>query len=331
MFIVENYTVAVWFCSVTMICWGSWANTQKLAAKNWRFELFYWDYVIGIFLFALLMGLTLGSNGTYGRSFLQDLGQSDIYNLISAFTGGIIFNAANILLCAAIAIAGMSVAIPVGIGLALVIGVIVNYIQAPIGNVVLLFLGVAFVVAAIILNAGAYKKMISGQGKFNSKGLILSIISGALMGFFYRFVAVSMFPDFKEPLPGFLSPYSAVFIFSTGILVSNLLFNSILMKYPFAGSPVSYAAYFKGSIRDHITGVIGGIVWCLGMAFSIIASGVAGPAISYGLGQGATLIAALWGIYIWKEFRSAPKGTFKLLRIMLILFGVGLALIIVSR
>jgi glucose uptake protein len=331
MFIVQHYSVAVFLCVVTMLCWGSWANTQKLAASTWRFELFYWDYVIGIVVFSLLLGLTLGSMGDGGRGFAEDLQQADPENLFSALLGGIIFNAANILLGAAIAIAGMSVAFPVGIGLALVIGVVVNYIQAPLGNVVLLFGGVGFIALAIVLNANAYRKMMSGASGVSGKGLALSVISGCLMGLFYKYVAASMFPDFNTPLPGKLSPYTAVVMFSLGILASNVVFNSLLMRFPFTGKPVTYSNYFNGSFRDHLTGILGGAIWCLGMSLSILASGKAGPAISYGLGQGATVVAALWGIFIWKEFRHAPKGTGTVLNIMLLCFAVGLVLIIFAR
>ena len=331
MFIVQDYSTAVLFCIVTMLCWGSWANTQKLAASTWRFELFYWDYVLGILLFSILLAVTLGNSGDEGRGFFKDIRQADETNIFSAVLGGIIFNAANILLVAAIAIAGMSVAFPVGIGLALVIGVIVNYILAPVGNEVLLFTGVGFVVLAIILNAGAYRKMMAGTVGLSTKGLALSIISGCLMGLFYKYVAASMFPDFNVPLPGKLSPYTAVLFFAIGILLSNFLFNSLLMWYPFTGNPVSYLDYFKGSGKSHVTGILGGVIWCVGMAFSILASGEAGPAISYGLGQGATVIAALWGIFIWKEFRNAPKGTNVILTIMLGCFAIGLALIILAR
>ena len=159
MFAVESYTVAIIFCIITMLCWGSWANTQKLAAGSWRFELFYWDYTIGILLFTLLFAFTLGSFGNAGRSFMNDIQQADAKNILSAFTGGVVFNLANILLVAAIAIAGMAVAFPVGIGIALVLGVIVNYIDRPEGNAVLLFSGVALIAAAIILNSVAYKKV----------------------------------------------------------------------------------------------------------------------------------------------------------------------------
>ena len=331
MFIIENYSTAIVFCIITMLCWGSWANTQKLAAGTWRFELFYWDYVFGILLAAFLFAFTLGSTGNGGRSFIEDILQADKHNIFSAIIGGIIFNAANILLVAAIAIAGMAVAFPVGIGLALVIGVIVNYIDNPIGNKLSLFSGVALIVIAILLNANAYRKMQSGNKKASSKGLWLAIVAGVLMGFFYKYVAAAMFPDFNLPTAGKLSPYTAVVFFAMGILLSNFLFNSLLMRRPFVGTPVSYSDYFKGGLKDHITGILGGAIWCVGMSFSIIASGKAGPAISYGLGQGATVVAAFWGIFIWKEFRNAPKGTSAVLNIMLLLYLAGLSLIIAAR
>jgi glucose uptake protein len=328
MFIIENYSTAVIFCFVTMICWGSWANSQKLAAKTWRFELFYWDYVLGVLIFSLIFAFTRGSTGNDGRSFARDIVQADRNNILSAVIGGIIFNAANILLVAAIAIAGMAVAFPVGIGLALVIGVIVNYINYPVGNQFLLFGGVALIVIAILLNANAYRKMQSGNKSTSTKGLLLSVIAGVLMGFFYKYVAAAMFTNFNIPETGKLSPYTAVVFFSIGILLSNFLFNTLLMRKPFVGAPVAFTDYFKGGFKNHTTGIIGGAIWCVGMSFSIIASGKAGPAISYGLGQGATVIAALWGIFIWKEFRNAPKGTTVLLNIMLLFYLGGLGLLI---
>jgi glucose uptake protein len=330
MFIVESYSIAVIFCIITMLCWGSWANSQKLAASSWRFELFYWDYVIGIVLLGIIFALTLGNSGTGGRNFIDDLKQADRSNISSAVIGGIIFNAANILLCAAIAIAGMSVAFPVGIGLALVIGVIVNYIGHPVGNILLLFTGVALIVTAILLNAFAFRKMQSGNINPTSRGILLSIVSGVMMGFFYKYVAASMFPDFTVPEAGKLSPYTAVVFFSAGILLSNFLFNTLLMRKPFSGTPVSYKDYFDGGFKNHITGILGGVIWCMGMSFSIIASGKAGPAISYGLGQGATVVAAIWGIYVWKEFKGA-KGVKLILSSMLVCYIIGLIMIIISH
>lgn len=331
MFIIENYSTAVLFCVITMLCWGSWANTQKLAGKTWRFELFYWDYVIGIFLFSIIAALTLGSIGEKGRSFFTDLAQADMVNIGSAFLGGIVFNAANILFSAAIAIAGMSVAFPVGIGLALVLGTLVNYFGVQKGDPVILFTGVALVTVAIVINAIAYKRAATANQRVSSKGIIISLLAGLLMSFFYRFIAASMdLENFENPAAGKMTPYTAVFIFSAGILASNFVFNTILMKKPVIGEPVSYNDYFKGKFSIHLVGILGGLIWGIGNSFNLIAAGKAGPAISYGLGQGATLIAALWGVFIWKEFRNAAKGTNILLALMFLFFIAGLGLLIMA-
>ncbi len=330
MFIVHDYSLAIVFCVITMLCWGSWGNTQKLAAKTWRYELFYWDYVTGILILSLLFAFTLGSIGTEGRSFLVDLGQADSGNIASAFVGGIVFNAANILLSTAIAIAGMSVAFPVGIGIALVLGVIINYAGSQKGDPLLLFLGVGLITVAIIINALAYKRTTSsGSQKVSTKGLVVSILAGVLMSFFYRFVAASMDLDnFVDPAIGKMTPYTAVVIFALGIFVSNFIFNTILFKRPISGAPTSYKEYFSGSFSTHLVGVLGGIIWGIGNSLNLIAAGKAGAAISYGLGQGATLVAALWGVFIWKEFKQAPKGVGVLLAVMFILFLSGIFLII---
>jgi glucose uptake protein len=331
MFVIDQYSVAVFFCIITMLAWGSWANTQKLASPGWRFELYYWDYTLGIGLFAALLALTAGSMGVEGRPFLEDLAQADREHLGSAFLGGVLFNAANILLVAAITLAGMSVAFPVGIGLALVIGVVVNYLDSPVGQAETLFIGVALVALAIVINARAYKRLSQARNKVPAKGLILAIVAGGLMGLFYKYVAQSMFPEFTHPLPGKLSPYTAVFIFSLGILVSNFVFNTLLMRKPVEGAPVGFSDYFRGGGRNHAMGLLGGVIWCVGMSFSILASDQAGPAISYGLGQGATVVAAIWGIYIWKEFQGAPKGVTAMLQAMLLLYIAGLTLIVLAR
>ncbi len=332
MVVVQSYFVAIIMCFITMLCWGSWANTQKLASKEWKFQLFYWDYSIGVLLLAVALAFTMGSIGTDGRSFLMDIGQADYDSLQSAFIGGVIFNLANILIVVAIDIAGMAVAFPVGIGLALVLGVITNYIGSPVGNPVLLFAGVAAVAAAIVIDAIAYKRLAGSDKKNISKGLLIAIVGGILMGFFYRFVAASMSVDFVNLEAGKLSPYSAVVVFSLGLLLSNFIWNSIIMARPFMGEPVKYSDYIKkGNLRLHLIGIIGGIIWSVGMSFSIIASGEAGFAISYGLGQGATMVAAFWGVFIWKEFKDAPKGTNKLLALMFTFFILGLVLIILSR
>ena len=331
MFIVNSYFLAVLFCIVTMICWGSWGNAQKLASKSWRYELFYWDYVIGMVIFALLLGLTMGSIGDSGRPFVEDMQQGLPSSFLWILLGGIVFNASNILLSASISLAGMSVAFPLGVGIALVLGVIVNYLGLPSGNPFILFLGVMLIVLAIICNGIASGKMSaqSDNKSTNSKGIIIAVIAGVLMSLFYRFVVKGMdVENFENPAIGMLTPYSAIFVFSLGVLASNFLFNTLVMKYPFVGEKVSYSEYFKGSVSTHLTGMLGGAIWCLGSAFSYIASGQAGPAVSYALGQGAPMIAAIWGVFIWKEFKGSSKSVNNLLGAMFVLFIVGLALIV---
>ncbi|MEA4937181.1 MAG: GRP family sugar transporter [Paludibacter sp.] len=331
MFIISSYFLAVVFSVITMICWGSWANTQKLASKTWRFELFYWDYVIGIFLLSILLGFTMGSFGEAGRGFVKDLQQIEPTNYINAFVGGAIFNLSNILLSAAVAISGLAVAFPLGVGIALVLGVFVNYFGEPKGNPYILFFGVFLVVLAIILNGIAASRNSSKDSKQNNRGIVLALIAGVLMSFFYRFVASAMdLNNFVSPEVGKATPYSAFFIFAFGIFVSNFIINTVVMKKPFVGAPVSYKEYFKGSTKTHFIGVLGGIIWGIGTAFSYIASEKAGPAISYALGQGAPMIAAIWGIFIWKEFKGASKTTNMLLLLMFIFFLSGLASIVLS-
>ncbi len=226
----------------------------------------------------------------------------------------------------------MAVAFPVGIGLALILGVLVNYLGTEKGDPVLLFAGVAFVLFAILINALVYKRNSAGGVRASSKGILLSVIAGVLMSFFYRFIAGAMdLENFASPAAGKMTPYTAVFVFSIGILLSNFIFNTILMKKPFSGEPVSYADYFNGNFKTHLTGIFGGLIWGLGNSLNLVAAGKAGPAISYGLGQGATLIAALWGILIWKEFKNSPKGTNALLGSMLVAYLVGLSLIVLAK
>jgi len=331
MVVVHSYAWAVFLAFITMLCWGSWANTQKMATKKWPFQLFYWDYAIGVLLLSLLLAFTAGSIGSDGRSFIDDLRQAELASLWSAFLGGAVFNIANILLVAAIAIAGMAVAFPIGIGLALVIGVVVNYFATPVGNPAILFIGVALVTAAIVLDALAYRKLPSSTAANTNKGILVSLIAGVMMGFFYRFVAASMVTDFVNPEAGKLTPYTASVVFAIGLLISNFLWNSIFMYKPLAGERVTYRDYFKlGDTRLHVIGILGGMIWSIGMTFNIIAAEQAGFAISYGLGQGATMVAAFWGVFIWKEFKGA-KGVSGLLTAMFFFFIVGLALIILSR
>lgn len=337
MLTVEYYPLAVVMCIITMLCWGSWANTQKLASKEWRFQLFYWDYCLGVLLLTVLFAFTLGSMGSSGRGFLDDLGQATAWYIGFAFLGGVVFNIANILLVAAIDIAGMAVAFPIGIGLALVIGVITTYLaKGQEGDPIILFVGVACVAVAIVVDALAYRRLPASGQKTTVKGIVLSVLCGVLMGQFFQFVARSM-PDKLSEIgapenAGMLTPYTALVIFALGLFVSSFIFNVLVMRYPFVGKPVPLMDYFsKGSVRLHVVGIVGGMIWGVGMSFAIVAGDAAGYAISYGLGQGATMVAALWGVFIWREFAQAPPGTNRLLTLMFTLFAVGLGLIVYAN
>jgi glucose uptake protein len=339
MFIVHSYPLAVVMCVITMLCWGSWANTQKLASKEWRFQLFYWDYSIGVFLLSLLVAFTLGSSGSGGRGFLDDLAQatsdpSGREALGWAVLGGVVFNLSNILLVAAIDIAGLAVAFPVGVGLALIVGVLTIYHREG-GNGPMLAAGVACVTIAILIDAVAYRRLATGERKTPVLGIVLSVVAGLLMSQFYDFVKRAM-GDIEPTtltLPiGKLSPYTAIVCFSAGLLASSFIWNSIVMVRPFTGPPVPFSDYFtKGNLRLHLVGILGGVIWNLGMSLNIIASTKAGGAVSYGLGQGATMVGAFWGVFIWKEFKGAPPGTAKLLAAMFAFYLIGLGILIASK
>ena len=331
MVLVQNYGLAVFLCAVAMVCWGSWQNTQNLIGKSWRFEHYYWDFSIGILLFALLMAFTFGSIGNEGRSFLPDLHQADLKNLLSAAIGGVIWNMGTLLLVAAISIAGMSVAFPIGGGIGWTLGIVINYIGKPEGNPVFLFGGTAFIVLAILMSMQSYRRLAENQNKPTLKGILLSILAGLCIAMFYRFVASSLASDFSPAEAGKISSYTAVVFFSLGALLCTALVNPIFMARPVQGEPVSMSGWIKGSSRTHLLGLLGGAIWCLGNSVSFMSVSAASPAISYGLSNSAPVVAALWGIFVWKEFKDAPKGTNTLLILMFVCYLAGLALIVYSR
>jgi glucose uptake protein len=326
MFTVSSLSLAILFCVITMLGWGSWANTLKLAGKTkWPFELYYWDYAIGVFLFSVLLMFTLGSTGGPGMGAIDNLRAASGGNMAGAILSGIVFNISNILLVVAIDAAGMSVAFPVGVGLALVIGTVASFLQAPKGTPALLFGGVGLIIVAMIMSGIAHSKLPRVQGRSWSRGVVFAVIAGSLMGFFYPQLVRTLSPNFNSGMiePKFLTPYTALFFFAIGLLLSNIVVNTIFMK---AGGK-TYREYFGGTGKLHLLGVLGGVIWMLALSLNVIASGVAGPAISYALGQGATLVAAIWGVLVWREFRSAPAGTMPFVSLMFGGYALGLILI----
>ena len=323
MFLPETYQVTLALMILSMLCWGSWANTLKLCPK-FRFQLFYWDYAIGLFAGAILLGLTAGSHGPAGLPFLNAASQTPLSAIVYALIGGVIFNVANLLLVAAIDVAGLAVAFPVGIGLALVVGAVSSYLVSPAANPLLLFGGVALVVLAIIVDAAAYRKREASAKAATTRGIVLSLIAGVLMGSFYPLVAHAMRG------PESTGPYATAFFFAIGVLVSTLPANLLLMRKPLDGKPpVNGADYWRAPIGWHLAGFVGGAIWCVGAVANFVASGahLVGPAVSYSIGQGATMVSACWGVFVWREFAGAPRAAHMLLVLMFVFFILGLGAI----
>jgi glucose uptake protein len=323
LFFPESYTVALLLMILTMLCWGSWANTLKLC-PGFRFQLFYWDYAIGLTCGAIFWGLTAGSHGSTGTPFLTDVTQASGTAILYALVGGVIFNIANLLLVAAIDVAGLAVAFPVGIGLALIVGAVSSYLVRPEGNPLLLFGGVALVTVAIVLDAAAYRRREAKAKAATTRGIVLSLIAGVLMGTFYPLVAAALRGSRGVPP---LGPYAVSIIFAFGVLLSTIPANILLMAAPLDGKPrVRMSGYWEAPFTWHFAGLFGGAIWATGAVANFVASGahLVGPAVSYSIGQGATMVSACWGVFVWHEFAGAPSSAKRLLFFMFIFFAVGL-------
>ena len=324
MFTPHTLGIALFMMITSAICWGSWANTYK-GVKNYRFELFYWDYAVGIFLISLILAFTMGSTNNDASSFLNNVRSADTGNIVSTMVGGAIFNLANLLLVAAIDMAGLAIAFPVAIGIALVVGVISSYAIQPKGNAALLAAGVLCALIAVVLDGKAYGSLAIAGRKVSKKSIVVCVVSGVLMGLWAPFVARAMTNG------NTLGPYSIAVFLTLGALLSCLIWNVYFMKRPLVGEPVSFAGYFSGPISGHALGLLGGFIWGIGMVFNLVAARFTGVAISYAIGQSAPMVAALWGVFIWKEFRAAPAGTSKLIGAMFLCFLAGIVLIIRAR
>lgn len=333
MMIVHSYPIAVLLCILTMFCWGSWANTLKLEPRSYSFPLFYWDQAVGYLVLPLIIGLTFGSFGHEGRSLIADLRQGSLNSFAWALLGGVVFNLANMLFMASLDIAGMAVAYPIAIGIALVEGVLVNYFDQPSGQPLLIFTGVALILAAIILDALAYRNVQrqSGDPGQLRKGITLAIAGGILMGLFYLLVQRSLSANFTELTPGKFGPYAAVLVYCFGSFLSNFVFGTYLMAHPTRGEKVTYSDYFRsGTFKFHLIGALGGVINGVGVTSNFVASKAASPAIAYGLGQGGTMIAAIWGIFVWKELKGASRSTNIMITGMFAFFLAGLILLVTA-
>jgi glucose uptake protein len=320
MFTPQSLEIALLMMITSAVCWGSWANTFK-GVKNYRFELFYWDYAIGIFLISLILALTMGSTGNDANSFLNNVHSADTSNIVSTLIGGAIFNLANLLLVAAIDMAGLAVAFPVSIGIALVVGVVSSYALQSRGNVGLLAAGVVCAVIAVIMDGKAYGSLASAGRSVSRKSIITCVVSGVLMGLWAPFVAHAMTTG------NTLGPYSIAVFLTLGALLSCSIWNVYFMKKPLVGEPVDFSGYFRGPMSGHLLGILGGVIWGTGMVFNLVAASFTGVAISYAIGQSAPMVAALWGVLAWKEFDGAGGKAKMYLGLMFVFYCFAILLV----
>ena len=299
MFTPHTLGIALFMMITSAICWGSWANTYK-GVKNYRFELFYWDYAVGIFLISLILAFTMGSSGRDANSFLNNVHSADTTNIFSTMVGGAIFNLANLLLVAAIDMAGLAIAFPVAIGIALVVGVISSFALQPKGNAALLAAGVVCALIAVVLDGKAYGSLVVAGRTVSKKSIGVCVVSGVLMGLWAPFVARAMTNG------NTLGPYSVAVFLTLGALLSCFIWNIYFMKHPLVGEPVGFSGFFSAPASGHMLGLLGGFIWGTGMVFNLVAASFTGVAISYAIGQSAPMVAALWGVFAWKEFAGAP-------------------------
>jgi glucose uptake protein len=320
MFTPHSLEIALLMMIISAICWGSWANTYK-GVKNYRFELFYWDYAIGIFVVSLILALTMGSTGNDSNSFLNNVRSADTANIVSTLIGGAIFNLANLLLVAAIDMAGLAVAFPVSIGIALVVGVVSSYALQSRGNIGLLAAGVVCAVIAVIMDGKAYGSLASAGRTVSRKSIITCVVSGVLMGLWAPFVAHAMTTG------NTLGPYSIAVFLTLGALLSCSIWNVYFMKKPLVGEPVDFSGYFRGPMSGHLLGLFGGFIWGTGMVFNLVAASFTGVAISYAIGQSAPMVAALWGVLAWKEFAGAGSKAKMYLGLMFVFYCFAILLV----
>jgi glucose uptake protein len=322
MFTPPSLTVALLMMITSAVCWGSWANTYK-GVKNYRFELFYWDYAVGIFLISLILAFSMGSTGHDSSSFVANVQSADTSNIISTLIGGAVFNLANLLLVAAIDMAGLAVAFPVSIGIALVVGVVLSYALQPKGNALFLAIGVACAVIAVVLDGKAYGSLSRTGRTVSRKSIVTCVVSGVLMGLWAPFVTRSMTHG------NTLGPYSVAVFLTLGALLSCFLWNIYFMKKPLVGEPVNFSGFFSGPPSGHLLGLAGGVIWGTGMVFNLAAASFTGVAISYAIGQSAPMVAALWGLLAWKEFAGSGARARVYLVLMFVFYG--LAILLVAR
>jgi glucose uptake protein len=333
MILPGSYTAALILLIAGMIGWGMWANLFKVAGGKWRFELFYFDFAIGAVLASTVLALTAGSLGFDGFSFADDLRLAGKRQDLFGFSAGLIFNLGNMLLLGAVSITGMAVAFPAAMGFALIIAGFWNFALNPGGNAKFLLGGAVVVAGAIMLDIFAFKTWSaaaltakSRKRKASWKGVFLSLAGGLMLGSFAPLIQMGRAGE------NGLGPYSIGFIFSIGVLFSTFVFNLFFMNLPVQGGVIEIREYFRAKAPRHGLGILGGVVWYIGMIASLVAGRLEGKAqvpapLSYGLGQGGIVIATLCGIFLWREYAGAANPVKLRLGAMLVLLLAGIGLL----
>lgn len=324
MFIPTTSSTALLLIVVSMLCWGSWPNLLK-ALPGWRLEYFYFDYTIGFLLAMLVIGATAGSSGVLGFDFLDRLLAAGSREATFALAGGLLWNIGNIFLLNAIMIAGLAVAFPIASVLAITLGVGISYLAQPIGNPSWLVAGSIVLVAAACINAQAYRELGgTSASKKRTLGIALALVAGLLVGIFPPFVAAAISGDHA------LDTYSVTILFMLGASIATIVGIPLLLKKPFIGEAASLKGYAEAPPRAHLFGWLAGAIWCAGTFSNFISAGLVGVAISWGIGSGAPMVGALWGILLWREFRGASRRAWLLIATSLALYAAGVVLVAIA-
>ena len=338
MILPSSYGVLLTILILGMFAWGAWANTLKATAGKWRFELYCFDFAIGLLLAAVVVALTWGNLGFDGFSFRDDLQLAGKRQDLFAFVAGCVFNLGNMLLLGGLSLVGMSVAFPVALGFALVVGVCWNFALSPGGNPALLFTGAAAALGGVVAAILAYRvyaakqlqpvtqtgKAKSRKNTISSKGVALALAGGLFLGSFSPLILLARSDE------NGLGPYSSGFIFAVGVFFSTFVYNLFFMNLPAKGDPIDLGEYFRAPAQRHGMGVLGGILWYIGAIASLVAGRAEGgakvqPSIVYILDQGGVIIAALCGLLIWNEFDADSKAkTWLALALVLLAIGIGI-------
>ena len=339
MILPQSYPTVLFLMVLSLLCLGSWASGFKFAGK-WRFELFYLDFALGLFLASVIFAFTVGNVGYDGFNLIDALQNAGKRQWLYAFVGGMIFNLGNMLLMAAVSVSGLAVAFPMGMGMALLLGTGLGIAGRPAGNSLLLGLGCLLILTSILVNAVSYRIMgvarheaLARAGKAKStrrpsplKGIFLALLAGLLIGSFTPLVEKARQGDLG------LGPYAVGLIFAFGVFFSSFVYDIFFMNLPVEGEPLEFGAYLNGRLKQHLAGLASGFIWYTGLVLAWVCASVpeaiqGGPMLRFMLAEGSPVLAALWGIVVFREFKNSDVRVKLMGALMLALLLCGLAMI----